>query len=246
MKAIIKSKYGSLLIFFVAMIWMVIGSVFFMIPMITITSAKTGIDIIDISSNASLIMDISFVPSCIAYVLGIIAICYIYEKEFKNDFSSFKQNVFKFILIIVIFFAILQVMTRLLDYIYRRFDIGSGGTSANQQAIIDSLNGSMKEIVIIFTVILAPIFEEMIFRRLLFKALKDNTKFNTVLIVIIVAVIFAGIHVLSDFKNSVIYFPIYFALSLIITASYAISKENLLVSTSLHFLNNLFSIIEIL
>ena len=62
---------------------------------------------------------------------------------------------------------------------------------------------------------------------------------------LIIATAFALLHVMTDIE-SLVFFPQYFVLSLIITLSYAISKENLFVSTGLHFVNNLMAVIQIL
>ena len=114
----------------------------------------------------------------------------------------------------------------------------------NQEQIVKALQGSTKTFVIIYTVILAPIFEEILFRKLLFTALKKCTKFPIWAIVLIVSTLFAFMHV-SDLE-SLVFFPQYFVLAVIITTSYAISKENLFVSTGMHFLNNLVAVLEIL
>ena len=46
--------------------------------------------------------------------------------------------------------------------------------------------------------------------------------------------------------DSLVFFPQYFVLSLVITIAYAITKENLFASMGLHFLNNVLAVLEIL
>ena len=130
-----------------------------------------------------------------------------------------------------------------MSIIYEMLGLGNQ-TSQNQQGIIEALHGSTVPFVIIFTVILAPIFEEIVFRKLFFTTLKKYTKLPTWAIVLIISSVFAFIHV-TDFE-SLVFFPQYFVLALIITSAYAITKENLFVSTGLHFLNNVVAVLEIL
>ena len=104
--------------------------------------------------------------------------------------------------------------------------------------------GSTRGFVILYTVILAPIFEEIVFRKLLFYVFRKNTKLPMWAVVLIVSCLFAGIHVTD--VESFIFFPQYFVLALIITSAYAFTKENLYVCIGLHFLNNLVSVLEII
>ena len=127
--------------------------------------------------------------------------------------------------------------------IYEKLGLG-GQTSQNQQGIIDALNGSTVPFVVMYTVILAPIFEEIVFRKLFYTALKKFTKLPSWAIVLIISAAFAFIHV-SD-AQSLVFFPQYFVLALLITGAYALTKENLFASIGLHFLNNFVAVLEIL
>ena len=116
-------------------------------------------------------------------------------------------------------------------------------TSQNQQAIIDALNGSTKIFVIIYTVIVAPIIEEIVFRKLFYNVLKRHTKLPVWAIVLIISFVFAFIHV-SDLE-SIKFLPQYFVLAFVITGVYAITKENIFASISLHGINNLIAVLQI-
>ena len=67
--------------------------------------------------------------------------------------------------------------------------------------------------------VVAPIFEELIFRKFLIGYLKNKTKLPNYAIYLISATLFAGIHVLNGIDD-LIFFPMYFALSFVITLSY--------------------------
>lgn len=239
-----KLNLRSILEFGVAFVWLFLGATFFLIPMISIGARASDLSLMEYLENQDLIQIHSTVCSCVGHLLGISLFAILFTQLIKSDLISFKKNWLKYILIIVIGFGVLYGLTILMNYIYSLFGFGEDDTSANQELIIKILNSDAKLYMIIYSGILAPIFEEIVFRKLFYKALKENTKLPCWAIVLIISVVFALIHVTD--KASLVYFPQYFVLALIITASYAISKENLFVSTGLHFLNNLLAILEIL
>jgi len=225
--------------------WLFLGSLFFIIPLYIIGPKVSGLPLLEYSSNIKLVTEHSYIPAAIASIFGVFVFIMLFMKTIKLDFINFKQSWIKCILIIVIGSIVLLISTYLMSYIYSLLGFSEDDTSSNQQGIIDALNGSTKYIVIFYTVILAPIFEEIIFRKLFYNALRLNTKLPAWLIVIIISIVFAGIHVISDIE-SLVFFPQYFVLAFIITGAYAITKENIFVSIGLHFVNNLLAVLEIL
>ena len=225
--------------------WLFLGSLFFIIPLYIIGPKVSGLPLLEYLSNIKLVTEHSYIPAAIASIFGVFVFIMLFMKTIKLDFINFKQSWIKCILIIVIGSIVLLISTYLMSYIYSLLGFSEDDTSSNQQGIIDALNGSTKYIVIFYTVILAPIFEEIIFRKLFYNALRLNTKLPAWLIVIIISIVFAGIHVISDIE-SLVFFPQYFVLAFIITGAYAITKENIFVSIGLHFVNNLLAVLEIL
>lgn len=234
----------SIFEFAIGFIWLFLGAVLFLIPMISIGAKVSNLPLMDFLQNEQLITSYLTVPSCVSHLLGITVFVILFINVIKSDFLAFKNKWIKNLLIIVIGFALLYGLSILLNYIYLLLGFSEDDTSANQEAIIQALHSNGKIYMIIYSLILAPILEEIVFRKLFYKALRENTKLPVWAIVLIISIVFAFIHV-SDVE-SLVYFPQYFVLALVITVGYAISKENLFVSTGLHFLNNLAAIIEIL
>lgn len=236
-------KRKNLIAFLSFFSWLFLGASLLAIPMFMIAPAILGIPMEDYLTDTKLITEHTYIPAVIANTAAVIVYVILFKKVIKNDGNNFKTNWWKFLLLIVIGFVLLLVSNYVMTIIYNALGY-KDQTSQNQQAIIDALNGSTKPFVIIYTIILAPIFEEIVFRKLFYTSLRQYTKLPAWAIVLIISAVFAFIHV-TDFE-SLVFFPQYFVLALIITGAYAISKENLLVSIGLHFLNNFLAILEIL
>ena len=240
-----NEKRFNLLMFLCYFAWLFIGSVIFMIPFFKIGSSITGLPLLEYMQNIEMVTYHAYIPEAIARVFAIFVFIILFHNTIKTDAINFKNKFLKFTIIIIVGFIVIYLLGIAMTYIYELFGYGEDDTSANQQGIIDALNGPTKYIVVFLTVIRAPIVEEIIFRKLFYNALKMNTKLPTWAIVIIIAAVFGGIHVISDI-DSLVFFPQYFVLSLVITSIYAITKENIFASIGLHFLNNLLAILQIL
>lgn len=238
-----RSEKFDLIAFLVFFAWLFLGSSLFAVPLMIIAPIIMKISPEEYASNIQLVTEHSYIVGVIAHTLGTVAFVILYKKIIKADAINFKSSWLKNIIIIIVGFGLLYLSNYLMGILYELLGLG-GQTSQNQQGIIDALHGSTVPFVIIYTVILAPIFEEVVFRKLFFTTLRKYTKLPVWAIVLIISAAFAFIHV-SDFA-SIVFFPQYFVLALLITGAYAISKENLFVSTGLHFLNNIVAVLEIL
>lgn len=194
-------------------------------------------------------------------------------KFFKHDIIKFGQNLKKNLLIIFIGCIAIIVSTYIVNIIITIIllignkvgiigdkYVDPNATSENQQLIISMMTNSFYSAIltIIPTVIMAPILEEIVFRKALF-GLSNKLP---ILRVFIVSIIFASIHVTSgiltnslnvligtDTIDSVlvemIYFFSYFSGALILSFAYYLSDYNILVTIAIHFFNNLISTLEI-
>ena len=139
---------------------------------------------------------------------------------------------------------------------------GEVGSNANQ----DSLNESMFKnplIVAVFSVVFAPIVEELVFRFTLFKSV---AKKNKILAYILSIFTFAGIHFISSlsvllinlneptvlnevayqvFYNDLKTLPIYIVAAIVLTISYDINK-NIATNIMVHAFYNLSQVIIML
>lgn len=194
-------------------------------------------------------------------------------KIFKHDLLKFKDNLRKNLIIILVGCVVVILSTYAINIITNIVliignylgIIGSkyvdpNATSENQQLIISMMTSSISSalLTIIPTVIMAPILEEIIFRKALFGV---TNKFP-LLRVFIVSAIFASIHVTSGILTNslnvligadtfdavlveMIYFFTYFTGALVLSFAYHFSNYNIFVSIAIHFFNNLISTLQI-
>lgn len=156
-------------------------------------------------------------------------------REFIKDYHKMKKNWLVNIGIIIAGIFLIYISMGFIGMLYQL--LGIEGTSDNEDQVRGLLTGSGGVFMIIGTVILAPFVEEIIFRKLLYGVVENSLNLKPIFAIIISAVIFAAIHDVS------IFFFQYFAMALVICSSYTISKNNIYVPISIHFLNNLLSVI---
>ncbi|HEY8445399.1 MAG TPA: type II CAAX endopeptidase family protein [Bacilli bacterium] len=174
----------------------------------------------------------------IAEVVGIVIIIGFLKNIYIYDFKSLKDKWYYKLLIVVGGVILLYVTNIILITIYE--NLGIIGESENQNLVEEALASNMRGFMIIMVVIVAPIFEEVIFRKLLIGYLTEKAHLSDGVSFLISTFTFALIHVLDP--ASIVYIFIYLALSAIITLSYFLSKKNIYVSTILHMLNNFLSL----
>ncbi|MEI4771914.1 CPBP family intramembrane glutamic endopeptidase [Psychrobacillus sp. FJAT-51614] len=139
---------------------------------------------------------------------------------FEKGKSTVKQSIYaiiKWFFIAIVGFIVIAIITPLF------YTSEVSNSSRMTQAI---------PLIVIPFVFIAPVLEELIFRRIIFTSF--SKKFTVLLSILFTSVIFAGWHMtLSGF-------PIIFWLSIVITYSYY-QTNRLLVPITLHILWNLFS-----
>lgn len=121
------------------------------------------------------------------------------------------------------------------------FEFGINGTSENQ-IILESMIADNPWVMVFPIAILIPVVEEILFRGAALEAIEK--RFGTTFSVIAVNTVFAFMHV-SD-AESVIFFPIYFGLGLMLTWLYFKSNRNILIPIGAHVLNNTLTVIFML
>lgn len=227
--------------FLLFLAWVLLGASLLSYPLLLIGPMITNLSLEEYKETV--FMSHTYIPACIAGIIGIVAYCILYRKSIVKDGFNFKNKWWKYIILILASAAILYYLNVFFEFIYPLLGVPKDETSQNQQAIIDALNGSTKIFVIIYTVIVAPIIEEIVFRKLFYNVLKRYTKLPVWAIVLIISFVFAFIHV-SDLA-SIKFLPQYFVLAFVITGVYAITKENIFASISLHGINNLIAVLQI-
>ena len=158
---------------------------------------------------------------------------------FKNQFPEFKNNLPYVVKMIVAGFLLLLATNLSISYLLTELDIMD--TSINQaqlQALV--ARGPLAIIpLIIFSVLLAPIAEELVFRKGLYGLVKPYVK--TIGAIVISAFVFGFIHIISEPTNLIQLLP-YFAMGLSLGLIYHLSGEKIIVPIAVHFLWNLLAV----
>lgn len=236
----ISDKYMYAIGFLGGLAVLLLGSLFFILPLFFI-----GGDLSNIEDMTDKIYEFQSYSASVAELIGIALSIIFFRKVFINDFKDFISNWYKYLTIVLISALLIYFSGYLFEYIYELFDIQSD--SSNQEAIELALFGKGKLMMIIQVALIAPIFEELVFRKFSFGFFKE-CKFNKVLSFLIVTFIFAIIHCSSEnfLKiDAYIYLLNYFALSAILSGSYVLSKDNVFSSILVHMINNILSLLMV-
>lgn len=176
-----------------------------------------------------------------SYVPILIVAIYFLREELAEDIVAFKGDLKNNLKVLGIGFVAMYVSAYIVGYIYSLFDIT--GESSNQDLINLLLDSPGKILMVIAVVILAPIAEELIFRKLLIGTCEEKFRFKPIVAIIISSVIFSFIHV-TDLESLKYIFQ-YIALATPICATYHYSKNNVVVTIILHMINNFISILSV-
>jgi hypothetical protein len=201
---------------------------------------KTPKAFTELTDNASSLLNFAIY---IVLAIGVIPITF---GALKAEASYFKQPLKKVGVETVIGYGIMllasigaQFVTQAIGYV---FDYAQP-VSLNQQAIERSLLSSTGVLMIIVTVLFAPVIEELIFRKAMFRFFKNQWA-----AMIISSLIFGLIHVASEtnfmafFTNLITYSASGFALGYI----YIRNKHNVWSVILVHAVSNAVSIVAIL
>lgn len=175
----------------------------------------------------------------IAYLLAFAGIVFYTRDEFVKDFKKILQDK-KWHFIIIPAFAIgFAGLACLLDYLFSFLSPASN----NQSTIVEILKSDARIPMIISTVIFAPIVEEMIYRKIIFKVTQD---FSLPLAYVFSVLLFALPHMLSTSSSVGVWFiqlcP-YVICGALLCMIYHLSNYNVYASTLAHALNNILSVV---
>lgn len=159
-------------------------------------------------------------------------------KSIINNFEDFKKDWKYNILLIVLGFALLTIISAQLNLFY--ISLGITGSPENQDLLEYSMGASSGILMILSVAILAPLVEELLFRKLLYGVVEEKFKLSKIFAVLVSAVIFAALHAVD------IFFFQYFVMAIFLCGSYVLSKNNIVVPIGIHFLNNLLAVIVFL
>lgn len=191
------------------------------------------------------------------YIIGLVIILLLAKPFLIQDLHHSRYNTKKFFIFIgqgILIYYLGNVISNILSEL-----IGLTGDSENQKTIVALLQSKYVAIVLLTTVILAPLIEEIVFRKAFFDLLSKKTKMNSITIIVVSGISFAMIHFvmaildillseqgLGALLSELIYIVPYFISGLVLGYIYEKSERNILVPITIHMLNNILSAILIL
>ena len=216
-----------------------IGMFFFLSNLISGILRRLGIDI-----NIFDYTDYGYLDTLVELIFALI-VYILYRKYFNKDYNEFENNfknnindIFKFFAIFFVLKIISSVVTSIIGYI---FDMNI--LESENQNIIVKITEKTPILMLISTVILAPIVEEGIFRLGLRKIIK-----NDYLFILISGLVFGFMHIFpTDLSMSIAltYSITYVTMGFYLAYIY-VEKDNIWINILIHSLNNLISMIAIL
>ncbi|MGX7099390.1 hypothetical protein HMPREF2811_07245 [Globicatella sp. HMSC072A10] len=180
-----------------------------------------------------------YTSTALSSITNVMLALFLFGDHLKEEWARFKtQTTLKkilwlsFLLFIINIFARTILMTLFEPYL----DLESLGM--NQQALEEMQTQINPLLFIFFTVISAPLVEELVFRESLNGWVNKANRGLVVIMWIVSTLLFAGAHVLS-LQDFLIYLP----LSISLLYMYVKFDRNIWGSISFHFVNNALSVI---
>lgn len=186
-----------------------------------------------------LIKFLDFIPTYIIYIIILSCTLILNYKDLKKQLFLFFKNLKSYVpFVIKRYFIMLGIMFLVAIPIVM---INGGKVATNQQVLNDMFKVS-PFLMLLLTVLYAPLVEESVFRLSIGKLVKNKTLF-----IIISGFLFGLMHVIDDFNsiNDLLYVFQYSALGWCLAKAYADSK-NIFVSISMHFIQNFLAALLIL
>jgi len=216
--------------------------VFFIVGTIT----KNILDIFNFNIDSEMrLIFLQLISSIILFALLFL----IYYKDIKNDFKVLKKNIGKKVVLIVKLFLLFIIVKYFVSFVTAiimvmlKLDMNSI-TSVNQE-LIETYIKRAPLLMAISTSILAPIYEEFLFRLGFKKVLGNN-----ILFVIVSGTLFGLLHVFPLEEGITLSLGIIQSISYVtmgILLAYVYKKyNNIYYSIGIHFLNNFISILTMI
>ena len=216
---------------------------FFIRSILKFSLSLFNIDFSKLSNKELVIYQLlaSFIIFIILFIL--------YYKDYKKDLYKFKKDVKNNVIYIIKMFIIFIILKFILSFISMLilvllgYDI-SVLTSVNQELIVSYVKAA-PILMLISSSILAPLYEEGLFRLGIGKVIK-----NKIVFVLISGALFGFLHIFPlDSSISLVIGLIqsitYVSMGIFLSYIYA-KKDNIFISTGVHFLNNIISILAII
>lgn len=181
-----------------------------------------------------------FITEIVPKFLLLGGLIWLFRKTWQKDLLDFKARWTKYLVFIIVGIGLILFSTYVIGVIYEW--IGIDGGSQNQELIETAMNSALRPLVFLLVVFIAPIFEELIFRKALFGFVELKLEYRKSTALIISTLLFAIIHVPS--LDNMVFIFYYLPLSFIISYAYY-KTDNIYLPIVLHFLNNLLAFLQV-
>lgn len=179
----------------------------------------------------------------ICYLVGFIVVGFFMRNHLVNDFKGIKEK--------PIYYAIYMVISAILFYVISilvSYGIDQLVGVSNNQSLIEGMILNNGAIPIFFAVVVfAPIVEELIYRKAIFKLLEKK---HIIISYVVSTIVFVLPHMLStpitNFGEWLLLCVPYFVSAILLCMTYHLSKKNVYASWFVHMINNLITFILIL
>lgn len=196
----------------------------------------------------------------IIYSIGLIVVFCIMGYALMNDLRALRWEKFSTFLKYVFFGYVFFYITNLAASL---FSLILPTEAGNEQAIIEILTTNRQNLIMmaISTIILAPILEELIFRKCFFNLF--SKKFSPTVTVLLSSVLFGAIHIINPTLDAIMiamqdpsktsqifvefaYLFVYSLMGVGLGLAYQYSKQNIVPVIILHMVNNFMSVMSTL
>lgn len=167
------------------------------------------------------------------YLIPILVTLTFYGKEVLKEFSYFKEKTLKKILLALGLFFSIQVLNYLMSSLS---NLLGGAATSNQQAVAQASSQGPLILTILIFVVLGPLVEEVIFRRILIKEASNYVNEKVMILISWLGFILIHVHAPIDVLS---YLPV----ATVLTWAYLKNEKNLAYSWTVHMLNNAFAVL---
>lgn len=184
------------------------------------------------------ILFVNTIGNFIIYIILFIILGLSFKRELILDFKKIKNNPdfsFKEILVAFLYLIIFSALGNFIT------SFMTTNESQNQTAIVEMILSKYYFFSFASTLILVILVEEIVFRKSLISLLKNCSIKNELLLILIPAFFFGLAHIV--FNNDYVHFFSYFLPGLVLSYYYIKKNQNIWFSMTLHFINNLVSVI---
>ena len=175
-------------------------------------------------------------------LLALLGICFYLRNYLFEDYNKIKSRKKYYFILIPLIAVAFTGFSYAIDLLFNYL----AGSSDNQNTIIKIMATSARIPMILSTIILAPVIEELIFRKAIFEALR---KYSLIPCYIVSILCFAIPHMLSgsvSFGIWMLQLTPYVILGGMLCFIYHITNHNVYTSICAHMLNNILAVILVL